>query len=70
MISIKNPLNTQLLIGDVYVRCEIKFLPLCPQNAGNWCQAPSSKLSRHFSFSCHIYCGSGHEAMKGVLIVE
>ena len=34
MISIKNPLNTQLLIGDVYVRCEIKFLPLCPQNAG------------------------------------
>ncbi len=23
-----------------------------------------------FNFSCHTYCGSGHEAMKGVLIVE
>ena len=24
----------------------------------------------NFSFSCHVYCGSGHENMKGVLIVE
>src|SRR3989344_1007433 len=24
----------------------------------------------NFTFSCHIYCGSGHENMKGVLIVE
>ncbi len=23
-----------------------------------------------FDFYCHTYCGSGHEAMKGVLIVE
>lgn len=23
-----------------------------------------------FEFFCHSYCGSGHEAMKGVLIVE
>ncbi len=23
-----------------------------------------------FDFSCHTYCGSGHGAMKGVLIVE
>lgn len=23
-----------------------------------------------FEFYCHSYCGSGHEAMKGVLIVE
>lgn len=23
-----------------------------------------------FEFYCHTYCGSGHEAMKGVLIVE
>ena len=23
-----------------------------------------------FTFSCHHYCGSGHNAMKGVLIVE
>jgi len=24
----------------------------------------------NFSFSCHVYCGSGHENMKGVLVVE
>ena len=24
----------------------------------------------NFSFSCHIYCGSGHSSMQGVLIVE
>ena len=29
-----------------------------------------AKKKGNFSFSCHIYCGSGHEAMKGVLIVE
>ena len=23
-----------------------------------------------FNFSCHTYCGIGHDAMKGVLIVE
>ncbi|MDP2672554.1 MAG: cupredoxin domain-containing protein [Nanoarchaeota archaeon] len=23
-----------------------------------------------FNFSCHTYCGSGHDAMKGVLVVE
>ena len=24
----------------------------------------------NFSFSCHIYCGSGHSSMQGVLVVE
>jgi len=24
----------------------------------------------NFTFSCHTYCGSGHENMKGILIVE
>ena len=29
-----------------------------------------AKRKGTFNFYCHSYCGSGHDAMKGILIVE
>jgi cytochrome c oxidase subunit 2 len=48
----------ELGLVAVVVPGEVTRLPMTPDKTGR------------FEFHCHLFCGSGHEGMTGVIIVE